>query len=197
MSKESIPAIYESMAKVNEEIEAITKSQKGYGYNFRGIDDVFVALNPLFKKHKIITTRRNLQSERLVRTNAKGKEVVEVFIKSCQYVFKSLIDGSEIVSEGFGEGQDSSGGDKGSSMATSNSYKYVIFEMFNIPTKEQKDSDQVTAEENKQADNSAQSSTPAKPSSFGASAQPESKPQVKSGGFGGVKAPSRSGSFGG
>lgn len=35
----------------------------------------------------------------------------------------------------------------------------------------------------------------AKPSSFGASAQPD-KPEVKSSGFGGVKTPARSGSFG-
>lgn len=136
--------ILESLAKVNEELSNIAKNQKGYGYSFRGIDQVLNALNPLFKKHKIITRRDNLHCERTIRTNAKGKEVVEVFMQ-CDYVFTSLEDGSEIRTQGFNEGQDSSGGDKASSMATSNSYKYVIFEMFNIATEEQKDSDQVTA----------------------------------------------------
>lgn len=163
-------AILESMAKVQEELDSIKKDQQGYNYKFRGIDQVLNTLSPLFKKHRIITTRRNLRSSRIVREvvstkliekNVKNeetgkfekvkvpqetrKEFVEVELKA-DYVFKSLVDGSEIVSEGFGEGQDTSGGDKASSMATSNSYKYVIFEMFNIATEEQKDSDQVTAE---------------------------------------------------
>lgn len=144
-------AIYAAMAKVNEELNAIGKDQQGFGYKFRGIDDVFNSLNPLFKKHKIITTRRNLTTERNIREvekNGKQKDYVEVFIQA-DYAFVSLEDGSEIVTTGFGEGQDTSGGDKASSMATSNAYKYVIFEMFNIASQEQQDSDQVTAKENK------------------------------------------------
>lgn len=147
-------AIYAAMAKVNEELKAIGKDQEGYGYKFRGIDDVFFSLNPLFKKYKIITTRRNVEIERSMREVPdkykpdKNKTFVEVFIKA-DYAFISLEDGSEIVTTGFGEGQDTSGGDKASSMATSNAYKYVIFEMFNIASQEQQDSDQVTAKENK------------------------------------------------
>lgn len=141
---EKIPAIYAAMAKVNEDLNVIAKDQKGYGYYFRGIDQVLNALNPLFRKYKILTRRENLVVRRETRLNAKGKEIVEAFLE-CDYIFTSLEDGSEIRSCGFGEGQDSSGGDKASSMATSNSYKYVIFEMFNIATEEQKDSDQMTA----------------------------------------------------
>ena len=148
---EKVGKIFPALAKVQEELDAIGKNQKGYGYNFRGIDDVLNAMHPLFKKHKIITTRRDIESAREVRTvvdkNGKEKQFIEVFIKA-KYAFVSLEDGSEVVTEGFGEGQDTSGGDKASSMATSNSYKYVIFEMFNIATEEQKDSDQVTAETN-------------------------------------------------
>lgn len=144
-------AIYAAMAKVNEELKAIGKDQQGFGYKFRGIDDVFNSLNPLFKEHKIITTRSNLITERnvrLVEKNGKNKEYVEVFIQA-DYNFVSLEDGSTITTTGFGEGQDTSGGDKASSMATSNAYKYVIFEMFNIASQEQQDSDQVTAKQNK------------------------------------------------
>lgn len=140
--------ILESLNLVNINLKAIGKNQKGYNYKFRGIDDVLNSLNPLFKEFSIITLRKNIEVDRIIRPYkdkyGKDKEHVEVFLK-CEYVFKSLIDGSEVVSSGFGEGQDSSGGDKASSMATSNSYKYVIFEMFNISTDEQKDSDQRTA----------------------------------------------------
>lgn len=180
MSKEKVDAILTSMAKVQQSLDAIKKDQQGYGYKFRGIDQVLNTLNPLFKENHIVTLRRNVKSNRVVREvtttkdmlqvvtdenglpikDEKGKDVktmqpktttkqyVEVMMEA-EYVFKSLIDGSEIVTEGFGEGQDTSGGDKASSMATSNAYKYVIFEMFNIATDEQKDSDQVTASANK------------------------------------------------
>lgn len=147
----SVGKIYEQMLKVNAELKAIGKDQEGYGYKFRGIDDVFFSLNPLFKKYGIITTRKNVQVQRNVRevTDKYGKQknFVEVFLQA-DYAFVSLEDGSEIVTTGFGEGQDTSGGDKASSMATSNAYKYVIFEMFNIATQEQQDSDQATAKEN-------------------------------------------------
>jgi len=143
--------IYEAMANVNNELKAIGKDQDGYGYKFRGIDDVFNSLSPLFKKYKILTVRRNIQTDRNVREvidkYGKQKNFVEVFFQA-DYAFVSLEDGSEIVTSGFGEGQDTSGGDKASSMATSNAYKYVIFEMFNIATQEQQDSDQATAKAN-------------------------------------------------
>ena len=140
--------ILEALSKVNEELSAIEKDQQGYGYKFRGINQVLNTLNPLFKKHKIVTRRDSVDIKREVRyVESKKKDFVEVFM-ICEYAFVSLEDGSEFRTKGFGEGQDTSGGDKATSMATSNAYKYVIFEMFNIATEEQKDSDQVTAEEN-------------------------------------------------
>lgn len=152
---EKVGAIFGALDAVNQELQSIAKDQQGYGYKFRGIDQVFLHLNPLFKKHKIVTRRQNVKVERTVRyIEAKKKDFVEVFLE-CDYVFTSLVDGSELISSGFGEGQDTSGGDKASSMSTSNSYKYVIFELFNIPTAEQKDSDQVTAAENKPAANTS------------------------------------------
>lgn len=144
--------ILTSLHKVNEEIGAISKDQiapiskDGRHYKFRGIEQVLNALAPLFKKYGVLVSRRNLEAERIIRT-VQGKygpkDYVETSIKRCDYVFTSTKDGSEFISQGFGEGQDSSGGDKSASMATSNSYKYVIFEMFSIATEEQKDSDQM------------------------------------------------------
>lgn len=142
--------ILKSLHAVNEELAAITKNQQGHNYKFRGIDQVFNSLAPLFKKYGVLVSRRNLESERIVRTvvgKYGPKDYIETFIKKCDYVFTSTKDGSEFITQGFGEGQDSSGGDKSASMATSNAYKYVIFEMFSIATEEQKDSDQRTAEQ--------------------------------------------------
>lgn len=147
--------ILSSLQKVNEELLYIGKDQKvslregGRQYLFRGIDQVLNALSPLFKKHGVLVSRRNLETQRLVRqvqSKYGPRDYIETFINRCDYVFTSTKDGSEFVSQGFGEGQDSSGTDKSASMATSNAYKYVIFEMFSIATEEQKDSDQRTEE---------------------------------------------------
>lgn len=156
--------ILKSLQIVNEELGSIAKDQQGHGYKFRGIDQVFQNIGPLFKKHGVLVSRRNLVATHSIRDVEKlnkyakteadkyqKKQYLETFINSCDYVFTSTKDGSEFVTQGFGEGQDTSGGDKSSSMATSNSYKYVIFEMFSIPTAEQQDSDQVTAKVNASA----------------------------------------------
>jgi hypothetical protein len=168
------PAILEALENINKELDAIKKDQQGYGYKFRGINQVLNALSPLCKKYGVIVGRRNLITERSVRSvitvdkqgNEREKQYVETFIKSCDYVFTSTKDGSEFVTQGFGEGQDSSGGDKSASMADSNSYKYTVFGLFNIATEEQKDSDQVTAITKQSDDNepSRSASSPSKTS---------------------------------
>lgn len=153
-----VSQILTSLQAVNDEITEIKKDQQGHGYKFRGINQVLNTLSPLFKKHHILTKRKNISLKREIRVGVdkydKPKTSVETFIEKATYVFVSTLDGSEFETEGFGEGIDQSGGDKSSSMATSNSYKYVIFELFNIATEEQKDSDQVTAEEAKKEEKS-------------------------------------------
>lgn len=147
MSEVTLGKIYESLQSVNEELNAIKKDQKGYNYNFRGIDSVLNAIGPLFKKFGIITRRVNAEIINFPDYVDKKGNKVNHFLLKATYMFTSTIDGSEIFSVGFGEGMD--GQDKAIGCATSNAYKYVIFEMFNIATEEQIDSDQKTAIENK------------------------------------------------
>ena len=124
---------------------AMTKDQQGYNYKFRGIDKVLSTLGPLFKKHKILVRRMPIDI-RMDKFVDKKENIFNHAVIRCNYCFVSTIDGSEFVSYGFGEGMDK--GDKALSCATSNSYKYVIFEMFNIATEDQLDSDMKTALEN-------------------------------------------------
>lgn len=139
--------ILEALQKVNNDLGAIGKDQKGYGYNFRGIDDVLNTVGPLFKKHGVIVIRSEVNIQHFPDTKTSSGKDVNHFLLTCLYTFVSTEDGSELASYGFGEGQDSS--DKAIGCATSNAYKYVIFEMFNIATADQMDSDQKTAKENK------------------------------------------------
>ena len=139
--------IHQALQKVNDELGAIKKDQSGFNYKFRGIYQVMNAISPLFKKHGIVVRRENvvITQDPQVR-DVKGKPtIMNRCLLIADYVFVSTEDGSELSSSGFGEGEDK--GDKAVGCATSNAYKYVIFEMFNIPTEDQEDSDMKTARE--------------------------------------------------
>lgn len=146
--------IFTSLALVNKELDAIAKDQQGYNYKFRGINQVMNAISPLFKKEEILVAKKVLDTKHEVRfsietvertdkqgnTTSTTKEKKERWcFYRCVYIFTSMKDGSTFEVEGYGEAND--GDDKGTGKAISNAYKYVIFEMFNIPTEEQKDSD--------------------------------------------------------
>lgn len=141
--------ILESLQKINDELAVIKKDQSGYGYNFRGIDQVLNTMSPLFKKYKIIVSREiksEVRSHRIERDSKGNERQVNQVSVVFKYRFTSTEDGSEFVTEGIGEGEDR--GDKATGCAISNSYKYAIFEMFNIATEEQQDSDMKYAKEN-------------------------------------------------
>jgi len=164
MSATAIPKIYPALARVMEEIGPIEKSQQGHGYKFRGIDQLMNFLHPLLKKNNILITRRIIRTSRGARevekplTNGNGtytKHYSESTYEA-EYVLISLEDGSSVASSGCGEGQDTSGGDKSMGMAQSNALKYMIFEMFSIPTEAIEDSDMHTARQSRgEADNAS------------------------------------------
>ena len=145
MGEEKKAAILDSLQAVNEDLKAIGKDQQGYNYKFRGIDAVLNAISPLFKKHNIIVRRMPVDVRQSIFIDKKENKYNHATIL-INYCFVSTKDGSELVTFGFGEGHDK--GDKALSCATSNAFKYVIFEMFCIPTEEQLDSDMKTALEN-------------------------------------------------
>jgi len=146
--EKNVPKIYSSLQAVNDDLNGIKKDQQGYNYKFRGIDQVMNTIGPLFKKHGIIVRRQNVTiiQETLDREVRGKPSKVNHALLQADYIFVSTIDGSEISSSGFGEGEDK--GDKSIGCATSNAYKYVIFEMFNIPSEDQIDSDMKTAKDN-------------------------------------------------
>jgi hypothetical protein len=139
-----LPAIYQSLQDVNNDLGVIAKDQQGYGYKFRGINQVLDTIGPLFKRHCIIVSQKvisvtpgSYQDEKGRRVKTKDAHII--------YKFTSTVDGSVFEVEGVGEGEDR--GDKSTGALLSNTYKYVIFTMFNIPTQEMEDSDMKTARE--------------------------------------------------
>lgn len=136
--------IIKSLISINKEIEAIGKNRKNetQGFKFRGIDDVMNELHGLFSKHEVIINPIVSSSDVSERTNQKGTLIFHTRL-NVNFEFIAS-DGSKIQSTAIGEAMDS--GDKGINKAMSIALKYVLLQMFLIPTEDEKDPDSATHE---------------------------------------------------
>lgn len=131
------------------ELPAIPKERKlefngKFQYNFRGVDDIYMALQPLLIKHGVtsvpsatVVHQEKIETTKEFNGNVKTTITTRVVL-SVQYTFYAL-DGSNIVACVIGEGMDS--GDKAANKAMSAAHKYALLQVFCIPTEEPKDSE--------------------------------------------------------
>lgn len=131
--------IYEAISAVMEDIGAIGKDKKNLqqGFNYRGVDDVMNALNPVFIKHRLFMVPEVMEQHRERRTTGKGGELIYSVCK-IRYTFYAS-DGSHVDTVVIGEGMDS--GDKASNKAMAVAFKYACFQVFCIPTEEMREPD--------------------------------------------------------
>lgn len=106
-------------------------------FNYRGIEAVLNALQPLLIKHKVIVVPTVIEHTREERTSRQGSALT-YSVLTIKYDFIAE-DGSFISTTIIGEGMDS--GDKASNKAMSVAYKYACFQVLSIPTKEMVESD--------------------------------------------------------
>lgn len=130
------PKIFAAIAAIMNEVGSIGKDRKNaqQGYNFRGIDDMYNAIHPLFKQHQVFITSTVLDSKREERQTKSGTGLIYSIVR-VQFTFWT-VDGSKIESVMEGEGMDS--GDKATNKAMSVALKYALMQMFLIPTEELK-----------------------------------------------------------
>lgn len=132
--------IYEAMAQVMSAIKPIAKDKKcqtGATFKYRGIDDVYNALQPLLADAGIFTLPHMLERTCEERKTAKGS-TVQVVTARMKYVFMTT-DGSSVEAEVIGEAMDS--GDKATNKAMAIAHKYALFQTFCIPTDDMPDPD--------------------------------------------------------
>lgn len=143
--------IYQSITKIMEEVPSIGKTQrnKTQGFMYRGIDDVMNALQPLLAKNKVFIVPEILEQMREERTTSKGGNLIYSICK-IKYKFYAE-DGSSVEAITIGEGMDS--GDKATNKAMAIAMKYVLFQVFCIPTDEMKDPDSETPEQSTKKNN--------------------------------------------
>lgn len=116
----------------------ISKDKRGPGFNFRGIDDVYLALAPLLAAHHLCILPRMVSRVCDERQSKSGGALFYVTVEA-EFDFVSSSDGSKHTIRTFGEAMDSS--DKATNKAMSAAYKYAAFMSFAIPTEGDNDAD--------------------------------------------------------
>ena len=141
------------MGLINEKIPAIIGEVKAVGkdhtneaqkYKFRAIDDVYNALNSVLAKHKVCIipkyqiVHNEVTSE--LKKNSYGEKMQNTRTVILQGNYKiTAEDGSFEEVTTFGEAIDF--GDKAFNKAMSQALKYCLFQVFCIPTEEEKDTE--------------------------------------------------------
>lgn len=127
-----VKQIYAAVAGMLACVQAIKKGKEArlLGYWFRGIDDVYNAVNPLLAKFGVFPSAKVLRHDQIERETKAGS--LQVFtIMHMRYRFFAA-DGSSVVTESVGEAADT--GDKSTNKAMSVAYKYAMFQLLCIPT---------------------------------------------------------------
>jgi len=160
--------IYEALAAITSELGAITKDKRctqGANFAYRGIDDVYNALNPLLGKHGVFVLPSAGERTTEGRTTKNGSYMEVVTVKmTYRFCHK---DGSFVECATIGEAMDS--GDKATNKAMSVAHKYAVLQTFCVPTEDlqlddpDREAHQLAPREIKQVREKAKESNPNPP----------------------------------
>lgn len=134
--------IYAKIPLVMAEVGAVGKGRKNQqqGYSFRGIDDVYAAVQGPLAAAGVFVVPEVLDRDRQERETKNGG-VLMYTILTVRHTFYAE-DGSSVSCVTVGEAMDS--GDKSCNKAMSAAMKYALLEVFCIPTEEPKDTENDT-----------------------------------------------------
>ena len=146
MSETKNNSIYVRLGQVMQSIKAIGKNQTNVQqkFKFRGIDDFMNELHDHFADAGIIIIPSETEHMQEQFTTNKGSTQFRTRLH-ISFTFVSTADGSSVTADGWGEAADS--GDKGYNKCKSIALKYVLMQMFLVPTKDLTDPDSETPEE--------------------------------------------------
>lgn len=138
--KQVYAAIASVMGAIGQQGIAKDRKNQTQGYAFRGIDDVYNALNALLAENKLVILPRVISRKQEERETQKGGVLFSVVVHMEFDVVHA--DGSSHTICTFGEAMDSA--DKATNKAMSAAYKYACMQMFCIPTEGDNDADAIT-----------------------------------------------------
>ncbi len=113
-------------------IEAVSKSRKNekQHFTYRGIEDIYNMIHPILSEYQVFSVPEVLE-ERDTITQTKGGGSMVRRIMRVKYTFYAK-DGSCFSAVVAGEGMNA--GDKAASKALSMAHKYLLIQVFAIPT---------------------------------------------------------------
>ncbi len=132
-----VPDVYRAICEVTRVIgkDGIAKdkqnTQPNAGYKFRGIDDVYNALNAVLAGAGLCILPRMTDRTVDERASKSGGVIFSVVVRA-EFDFVAVKDGSLHTVMMYGEAMDS--GDKATNKAMSAAYKYACMQVFCIPT---------------------------------------------------------------
>jgi hypothetical protein len=137
-------SIHKALPQITGAIDPIEKGKKNpqQGYMFRGVDDVYAALNLLLEKFGVTILPEVLESSHDSFTTKNGAMMFRHRAKVKYTLVAS--DSTSLACTVEGEGMDS--GDKSTQKALSMAYKYMAFQVFCIPTGEKIDTEEDSPE---------------------------------------------------
>lgn len=144
-----VPAVYAALNKVQLALakDGIAKSRQNttQHYSFRGVDDMYNVVGPLLAEHGLIIVPMYKLRRCEERISKQGGALFYVSLIG-EYDVICLADGSRLPDRPrlFGEAMDS--GDKATNKAMSAAYKYLMMQLFAIPTEGDNDADSNTHE---------------------------------------------------
>lgn len=140
--------IHSAIVAIMAEGPSVAKSKTNtqQNYRFRGIDDLYLEMQPLMAKHGVHVTPHHVVEdslfERPYQKQVNGRDTTGTIIHvrtRIEFRFYHR-DGSHVCCETVGEGMDH-GGDKASNKAMSAAMKYALVLVFSIPTDDPIDSE--------------------------------------------------------
>ena len=134
--------VFKSIPKIMEEMDAVGKNRKtnavnGPNYAFRGIDDMYNALQKIMGKHGVFSVAKILDVKRFAFKSKSGTDGSHAIITYRFRFFGS--DGSWVDQQAIGEAMDY--GDKVSNKCYSIADKYALLGIFKVPTVDMPDPD--------------------------------------------------------
>jgi len=136
--KNNVPAIFDALQRVNEEISAIAKKSNGQ-FRAQRIEDILNQIHPLFSTYGIVIGSKVISRERYEFTVGKDQKLQFWVQATYEFRFTSTLDGSEFLVTEDGEGNDFS--DKAGNKAKSYALKYALIRLFTLPCEDLDDGD--------------------------------------------------------
>lgn len=139
------PAICAAMAAIKRGLVAVAKEKRNeqQNYAFRGIDDVYNALHPLFAEHGVTTPPTVLSRDATERATKSGGVMLHVVL-SVEFRFMASDGSALVVGPVYAEALDTS--DKATNKCMSFAHKYAMVQTFGIPTADVAEGDRQTIE---------------------------------------------------